>query len=188
MTNSPYTIVINGHQVLCESASSVVALIRATAGSAAPAAAPAAKPAAAPKAAPKKRGGRKGKKAASPAAAAPAAPSAAPKKRARRAKRAASAPKANGLSKRSVSFLNEFARSGGVVMTADRLARATGAKGPKGVGGSLTSLARELKAYGYSIDSLISRKKTLEDGTTWSALPGCDRLVSEILAKIPQVG
>lgn len=93
--------------------------------------------------------------------------------------------KATGLSKRSVSFLQEFSRNSGGTLTADRLAKVSGAKGPKGVGGSLTALGRELKSFGYSIDNIIGRKKTL-DGTVWTVMTGAERLVSEILGKVPQ--
>lgn len=179
MANTPYTLIINGHHVQCDSPESVFALVRAASGGSASASSSSSAPASAPR----KRRGRK-------PAAAVAAPPAAPKTRKGRKagkRKGPGAPKAKGLSSRSVAFLHEFARSGGSVLTADRLAKATGAKGPKGVGGSLTALSRELKPYGYSLENLISRKKSLEDGTTWTSLPGCDRAVSEILSKVPQV-
>lgn len=185
MTSPSYTIIIDNHQVQCDSAESVIALMRAAGGkkTAAPQAAATATPASAPPAKKRRRRTKGAKATAKPmAAAAPA--KAAPKKRSR--KGGGMAKKAAGLSKRSVAFLNEFARSGGSTLNADRLAKATGAKGPKGVGGSLTALDRELKSFGYNLGSLIARKKT-DDGTVWNALSGASSSISEILSKVPVV-
>ncbi|MBI3820460.1 MAG: hypothetical protein HY286_17355 [Planctomycetes bacterium] len=95
--------------------------------------------------------------------------------------------KAAGLSKRSISILSEIAKSGGASITADKLAKASGAKGSKGLGGSLTSLRRELSSFGYNIDALIARIKGA-DGTTFSGMSGSDRAIADIIAKVPQVG
>lgn len=173
MTSTPYTIVIDNHHIQCDSAASVIALLRA---SKSPMSAPSKAAASTPSAAP-------------PAKKQPKA-SKAPKVKktsAKKGRKSKASKKSTGLSKRSVAFLNEFARSGGSTLSADRLARATGAKGPKGVGGSLTALDRELKSFGYSLGSLIARKKT-DDGTVWNATSGSERTISEILSKVPVVG
>lgn len=183
MTNTSYTIVINGHSVVCDSAQSVIALLNAASGKVVATVSTSA-PAAAPKApAPKKAAKAK---AAPAAAAAPKAAKAAKKPAAKRSSRKA-AKKSAGLSSRSVAFLSEVAKSGGSEMSAEKLAKATGAKGVKGLGGSLAALRRELSSFGYNIDAIVGRKKSPESGTTFHALTGASGLISEIMNKVPKV-
>jgi hypothetical protein len=166
MSNSPFLVIINGYEVHCDTAESVIALLNA---SKSPAAVHVrtARHAAAPTAAPVRRRRVAGRATARTIATPPK-----------------SSSKNKGLSKRSVTLLQEFSRSGGSVITADRLARATGAKGPKGVGGSLTALRKELSNMGHSIDSLISRKKT-PDGTVWMTLAGAEQAIADIVGSNP---
>jgi hypothetical protein len=93
--------------------------------------------------------------------------------------RPAKAKKITSLSKKNATLLGVFAKNPSS-LNADQIAKATGAKGARGVGGSFTSLARELKALGYSIDRFVRRKKT-DDGTTWSGVANSESTISKLV-------
>lgn len=175
MASTPYLIVINNHQVWCDSAESVVALLKASTSPVSVAIKNVAQPAAAaaaPAATPAVKGGRKrgvrgrGKKTS-------------------KAAKATRAPKASsgGITDRSKALLAEFARSGGSILNADRLSKGAGLRGAKGIGGALAALARDLRALGFNIDDFVLRSKT-DDGTVWQAAAGFNGVYSSLLARI----